>query len=173
MKSKLGKKWLAVGLIWVAIVALSGWNNHLINQVQSRRQEQETLQMDLHFLRSNQSAIQEVRQRKARLTHPVKSFSLGYVVVENDLKRLSWDFELQQLRVEADKNAQGTRSVPIEIFATGAVPAIVGWLAAVEEAYPYLVIDQMDISYDSRKRICRLQATFDYHFSTSGMESTG
>ena len=173
MKSAMGKKWLVVIVIWGMVLAMTGWNLHMVDQVQSRRQELQTLQMDQHFIRTNQKGIQEVHREKARLTHPVKSFSLGYVVVESDLKRLSWDFDLQQLRIEVDKNAQGTRSVPMSIFAVGEVPAMVGWIAAVEDAYPYLVINQMDISYDNRKQVVQLQATFNYHYTLSDMEWSG
>jgi hypothetical protein len=59
--------------------------------------------MDLHFLQSNQTGIQEVYLQQSRLTHAVKSIGLGFLVVENDLKRLSWDFGLQQMQVEADE----------------------------------------------------------------------
>lgn len=173
MKSAMGKKWLAVVVIWSLVLAMTGWNLHMVNQVQSRRKELRTLKMDQHYIRANQDGIQEVHLQKARLTHPVKSFSLGFVVVESDLKRLSWDFGLQQLRIAADNNVQGARSVPISVFAVGAVPAMVGWIAAVEDDYPYLVIDQMNISYDNRKQVVQLQATFNYHYTLSDMEWSG
>ena len=173
MKTRLGKKWLAVCVIWGVVLAMTGWNIHLVNQVQSRRQELGTLRMDLHFLQAKQTGIQEVHLQKSRLTHPVKSFGLGFLVVENELKRLSWDFGLQQMQVEADDNTQDTRSVSISIIATGPVPAIVGWIAAVEDAYPYLVIERMDISYDNRNRTSRLQAVFNYRYTLAEPEGTG
>ena len=174
MKTRLGKKWLTVGLIWGVVLAMTGWNFLLVNQVQSRRQELGTLERDLHFLQSRQTGIQEVHQQRSRLTHAVKSFGLGFLVVENDLKRLSWDFGLQQMQVEADDNAQATGSASISIFAAGPVPAIVGWITAVEEAYPYLVIEHMDISYDKRNRASQLQAVFNYRYTLAEQpERTG
>jgi hypothetical protein len=47
MNNRLGKKWLAVGVIWFIVLAMTGWNFHLVEQVQSRRRELGTLQMDL------------------------------------------------------------------------------------------------------------------------------
>ena len=173
MKTRLGKKWLTIGVIWGVVLAMTGWNFLLVNQVQSRRQELGTLVRDLHYLQSRQTGIQEVHQQRSRLTHAVKSFGLGFLVVENDLKRLSWDFGLQQMQVEADDNAQDTRSASISIFAAGPVPAIVGWIAAVEDAYPYLVIEHMDISYDKRKRAGQLQAVFNYRYTLAEAERTG
>ena len=173
MKTRLGKKWLTVGLIWGVVLAMTGWNFLLVNQVQSRRQELGTLERDLHFLQSRQTGIQEVRQQRFRLTHAVKSFGLGFLVVENDLKQLSWDFGLKQMQMEADDNIQDTRSASISIFAAGPVPAIVGWIAAVEDAYPYLVIARMDISYDNRNRTGRLQAVFNYRYTLAQAERTG
>jgi hypothetical protein len=37
MNNRLGKKWLAVGVIWFIVLAMTGWNIHLVDQVQSRR----------------------------------------------------------------------------------------------------------------------------------------
>jgi hypothetical protein len=173
MKTRLGKKWLIVGVIWGAVLAMTGWNTLLVNQVQSRRQELGTLRMDLNFLQSKQTGIQEVHRQQLRLTHPVKSFGLGFLVVENDLKRLSWDFGLQQMQVEADDITQDARSVSISILAAGPVPAIVGWIAAVEDAHPYLVIERMDISYDNRNRTSRLQAVFNYRYILAEPERMG
>lgn len=173
MKRSMGNKWMAVGVIWVVVLAMTGWNIHLVNRVQSRREELGTLKMDMRFLQANQAGIQEVNRQQSRLTHAVQSFGLGFLVVENDLKRLSWDFGLQQLQVEADENTRTTRSVTISVFSTGPVPAIVGWLAAVEEAYPYLVIARMDISYDHRNRTGQLQAIFNYRYTLAEPERTG
>ena len=173
MKTRLGKKWLIVGVIWGVVLAMTGWNFLLVNQVQSRRQELGTLQRDMYFLQSTQTGIQEVQRQRSRLTHAVESFGLGFLVVENDLKRLSWDFGLQQMQVEADDNALDTGSAPFSIVAAGSVPAILGWIAAVEDAYPYLVIARMDISYDNRNRTGRLQAVFNYRYTLAEAERTG
>lgn len=173
MKTRLGKRWLTVGVIWGVVLAMTGWNTLLVNQVQSRRQELGTLQMDLNFLQSRQAGIQEVQRQRSRLTHPVKSFGLGYLVVENDLKRTSWDFGLKQMQLEADDNTQDSQSASISIVAAGPVPAIVGWMAAVEDAYPYLVIERMDISYDQQNRTGRLQAVFNYRYVLAETERTG
>ena len=173
MKSRLGKKWLTVGVIWGVVVAMTGWNIHLVNQVQTRRRELGTLQMDLHFLEAKRTDMQEVRRQQSRLTHSVKSFGLGFLVVENDLKRLSWDYGLQRLQMEVDENTQDFRSVPISIFATGPIPAILAWIAAVEDAYPYLVIAHMEIAPDNRNRTGQLQAVFNYCYTLAEPQRTG
>ena len=173
MNITLGKKWVTVGVIWGVVLAMTGWNTLMVNQVQSRRQELGTLRMDLNYLQSRQAGIKEVHRQRSRLTHPVKSFGLGFLVVENDLKRLSWDFDLQQMLVEADGQSQDTWSASISVFAAGTLPAIVGWIAAVEDAYPYLVIDRMDIAYDNRNRTSQLQAVFNYRYTLAEALRTG
>lgn len=173
MTRRLKNRWLAVSVIWGVVLAMTGWNIHLVNKVQSRRQDMETMQMDLRFLKARQAKIREVHLQRSRLSHPVKSVGLGFLVVENNLKRLSWDFGLEKLRVEADNNSQVANKTPISIAAMGPVPAVVGWLTAVEDAYPYLVIERMDMAYDAAKRSCRLQATFTYRFTLSEPERVG
>ena len=173
MKTKLKRNWLAVGTIWGVIALLTAWNMHMIDQVQSRRQALERLQMDMRFLRANLPDIQNVRTRKARLAHAVPSFSLGYVVVENDLKRLSWDVGLRHLRVEADHQAAAMGSVPISIAAKGDVPATVAWIVAVEEAYPHLAMETMSLGYDHQERQCTLQAVFTYRYTLHELDGMG
>jgi hypothetical protein len=114
-----------------------------------------------------------VYREQSRLTHAVKSIGLGFLVVEDDLKRLSWDFGLKQMQVEADQNTQNTGSVTISIVTSGPVPAIVGWISAVEEAYPYLVTKQLSISYNNRNRTGQLQAVFDYRYTLGEPERIG
>jgi hypothetical protein len=173
MKSRLGKKWLAVGVIWGVVLAISGWNTHLVGRVKSLHQELATLEMDLNFLQANQSEIKAVHTQKSRLVHPVNSFGLGFLVVENDLKRLSWTLGLDQMRVEAVNDSQDAGSAPIKVFASGRLPAIVEWITAVEDAYPYLVVERMDISYADRNRTSQLQATFNYHFVLTEADGRG
>lgn len=173
MTCELKKRWVTVGLIWSVVLAVTGWNTHLINQIQTGRQELETQQMDLGFLRANQSVTQDVRRRQARLTHPVKSFGLGFLVVENGLKQLSRQYGLRQMRVTADNNPQNPWSVPVTIVVNGRVPAILGWVAAVEDAYPYLVIKHMNMNYRPENRISQFQVVFNYHYTLSEPEQAG
>lgn len=165
MTRGLKKRWLIVGATWGVVLALTALNIYLVGRIQSRRQAMETLQMDIAFLEARQSTIQEIRLQKSRLTHAVKSVDLGFLVVENNLKRLSWDFGLRQLRVETDKNHPVSGVIPISILASGPVAAVVGWMAAVEKAYPYLVIERMELICDPAARTGQLQATFNYRFT--------
>ncbi len=160
-----GGRWPAVGLIWAVVLLLTGANIHLVNQVHARRTAMQTLQMDLRFLDANRAGIEEVRRQHRRLTHWVASFGLGYVVVENDLKRLSSDFGLEQVRVEAENQLNPGQAAAVSVVAAGAVPAMVGWLAAVEEDFPYLAVERLEITYDQRNRQGRLLVSFNYHFN--------
>jgi hypothetical protein len=170
MTTRLKYRWFAVSLVWALILGLTGWNIQRIDQIQSARRDLETLQKDLLYLRAKQATIQEIRLQKSRLTHLVTSDDLGFLVVENNLKRLSWNFGLEKLSVKTDTNAQSSDVMPITTVAQGTVPAVAGWITAVEDAYPYLVIRQMDLTYEPATRTGRLQATFDYHFSLSETE---
>ena len=41
MTSKLKYRWLAVSMIWVLVLALTGWNIHLVDQIQNGRRNME------------------------------------------------------------------------------------------------------------------------------------
>lgn len=159
-----------MSLIWALVLGLSGWNMHRIGQIQTVRRNLETMQMDLHFLKTNQTTIQEIRTQESRLTHGVTSDDLGFLVVENNLKRLSWEVGLQKLSVKTDPNAPASNMMPITTIAHGTLPSVAGWITAVEEAYPYLVIKRMDLAYEPATQTGRLQATFDYHLTLSDTE---
>jgi len=167
MTSRLKHRWVATGLIWVIVLILTGWNIYRINMVQTDRHRLATMQMDQRFLKANQATIQDVRLHQSRLMHFVTSADLGFLVVENNLKRLSWNFGLQTLSVKTDSTHPSSNRMLITIVAYGSVPAVASWITAVEEAYPYLVVKRMDLTYESAKHAGRLQATFDYHFSLS------
>jgi len=171
--SRLGKKWLAVAVIWGVVSILSGWNTYLVNHVQTRRQALGILQMDQRFLQANHSGILELRRQRARLTHAAQSVGLGLLVIENDLRQLSLDFGLEQMQMEADDNSQEPGPVPVSMLAIGPIPGLVEWLAAVEDDHPYLVIERMDLSYDHAKRIAQLKVFFNYHVSLAGAQRTG
>lgn len=170
MTDRLKYRWLAVGLVWALVLGLTGWNIHHIDRIQTDRRHLETMQMDIRFLQAKADAIQEVHRQKARLTHRVTSDDLGFLDVENNLKRLSWDLGLDKLSVKSDARTVPGNVMTITSVAVGTVPAMAGWLTAVEDAYPYLVISRMDLIYEPGNRTGRLQATFDYHFILSEPE---
>lgn len=173
MTSRLKQRWVAVSLIWAIVLVLSGWNMYRINMIQTDRRNLATLQMDQRFLKANTETIEEIRLQQSHLTHSVTSADLGFLVVENNLKRLSWRFGLQTLSVKADSNPPSSNQMAITTVAQGSVPAVAKWLTAVEDAYPYLVIRQMRLTYEAGTQTGRLQATFDYHFTFSEGEPVG
>lgn len=170
MTSRLKNRWLAVSVIWSLVLVLTGWNIHLVDQIQTDRRNKESMQMDLRFLNANQTAIQELRLQKSQLTHLVTSNDLGFLVVENNLNRLSLQFGLTKLSVETEKNESQIDVMPITTVVSGPVPAVAGWLTAVEDAHPYLVITRMELVYEPATRTGRLQAMFNYHFTLSESE---
>ena len=173
MNGKLRKRWITVGVIWSLVLILTGLNMHLVGRIKSQRRELEVMRLDLRFLNAHQNDIWQVRLDRSRLTHPVQSFGLGFLEVENDLKQLSCRFGLQETRVQAQNNSENLQAVPITVSTSGPVPAIMGWIAAVEEAYPYLAMANMDIARDPQKGTTRLQAIFNYRFILSEPESAG
>ena len=165
MTACLKYRWVAVSLVWAMVLGITGLNIHRVDRIQTDRRNLETMQMDLRFLKTNQATIKEVRLQKSRLTHLMTSQDMGFLVVENNLKRLSWDFGVQTLSVETDTNESSSQVIPITTVAHGTVPAVAGWIAAVEKAYPYLVIRRMELAYEPKTKTGNLQATFDYHFT--------
>jgi hypothetical protein len=165
MTPKMKKRWLVVVTVWGIVLAMTGLNVHLVSRIQSQRQDLETMQMDLRFLKANTPAIKNVRLLKSQMNHRVKSAGIGFLVVENNLKQLSWDMGLQQLRVETEKNIQASNTLPISISASGSVPALIKWIAAVEKDYPYLVIERLEMVDDHDLQRSRLLMTLSYHFT--------
>ncbi|MGA6926906.1 MAG: hypothetical protein WBY88_14555 [Desulfosarcina sp.] len=171
--SRFGKRWLTVAVIWSGVLLLTGWNMGLIARVQAGRRSLESVRMDQGYLKANAASVERFLAERSRLTHPVKSFGLGFMVVENGLKRLSRDCGLHQMRVAADQDLQGTGPVPINVFASGPLPSMVAWLAAVEDAFPYLEIERMDITREDRSRSGQVQAIFSYRYSLVEMAGGG
>lgn len=173
MTPKMKKRWLVVATVWGVVLAMTGVNVHLVSRIQSHRQDLETMQMDFRFLAANKPAIEQVHLMKSQMRHTVKSAGIGFLVVENNLKQLSWDMGLQQLRVETEKNLQAANTLPIIISASGSVPTLIKWIAVVEKDYPYLAIERLEMGYDPELQRSRLQMTLSYHFALAEVGRAG
>ncbi len=172
MMNKIERKWLVVGIIWSAVLATTGWNMVSISEIQSGRQALEGVKMDQRYLKSKETDINDVRYWNTRLTHSVKSYDLGFLVVENDLKRLFEMCGLKKMRVEGKNGTQVVSPAFIQIRAKGSIPALVKWIGAVEDAYPYLEISKLEMNADPHHRVSKLSATFVYHYSIEGYGMT-
>ncbi len=167
------KRWLWLGVVWGLALVVTGWNMTRISHIQKRRQELKILQMDHRYLEKNATDMDAVRDWRKRLTHRVESFDLGFLVVENDLKRLSERFNLSNMRIKAQKDFQDTRPVSIQVHVDGAMPALVEWLTTVEAGYPYLSVSKMEMKNEHRQHRAKMSATITYHYALSSTTQKG
>lgn len=167
MSKHLKNRWIAVGIVWVLVLGLTGWNMHQIDCIQTERRRLATLQMDQRFLKVNQAAIQSIRAHKARLNHVAESRDLGFLVVENNLKQLASDLGLRRLALKAEKNEMSSQSIGISVDAEGSVPAVTEWVSAVEKRYPYLEINQLEFADKAGLSVGQLRMKIDYRLILS------
>ena len=92
------------------------------------------------------------------------------MIVESDLKRISRETGLTQIRIEAKNNSQMGQAIPIQVSTTGPVAAIVKWLTTVEKVHPYLFIGRIDVIYDEHHRTGQMRGSFDYRYSLASQE---
>ena len=167
MSKHLKRRWIAVILIWVLVTGLTGWNIHRIGRIQTDRGNLAILRMDLQFLKANRTTIMDVRSQKARLNHLAESRDFGFLVVENNLKRLSTEFGLLDFSVKTDESNISIQEFTIKTAAFGPVPAVAEWVCAVEKAYPYLEIDQLEYVAKPDSPTGTVQVRFNYHLILS------
>jgi len=171
MMNRCKKRWLSLGVIWIFVLVLSGWNITRISQIQDMRQALEMIKNDRRYLRVNTGSIHQVHSQKKRLVHEVDSFGLGFLVVENDLKQLSDAFNLEKIRVEVRNESQYESSVPVHVGASGKITNLAAWLSAVEESFPYLSVSDLEIVKGHSLETGQLTAIFTYRYIVSLLET--
>jgi hypothetical protein len=169
--NRFKRRWLVLGAIWCFVLVVSGWNIARISQIQNRRQALEMIKIDQHYLNANEGNIHKIQAQKKRLVHEVGSFGLGFLVVENDLKKLSAAYHLKKMQIEVKAESHGTSAVPIHVRANGNIPDLTSWLSTVEESFPYLSIAALKIVRDQSRQTGQLTAKFTYRYAVSQLQT--
>jgi len=129
------------------------------------------MRIDRHYIEVNLPHINQVRTQKKRLVHEVESFGLGFLIVENELKQLSDTFHLSKTRIEVKSQPEVANTVPVHIWTNGKVPNLAAWLSAVEDAFPYLSVSDIEIIKDNVAQTGQLTAILTYRYNAPSLET--
>jgi len=146
MRSRLETRWLIVGIIWLAALALTYWNTLQIDAVAAVRDQNEQIRQEVSFQRHNATKLAQVLRARDALTLAAESVDLAVVVARSRLGALAAAFELGELEMRAELHqVTGTEGqVPYNLSLKGPVDNAMGFLTALRN-YPYFVLRRTKI----------------------------
>jgi hypothetical protein len=144
MTSRTNQFWIAVVVIWLIAIGLTGWNLSSIDAVALTRDQNERLRKEMLFHRQYIGKLETVRQTADALFLPVDSVKLGYLSVQSDLQALSAVFGLEKIKITRPIGQVTDGQLPITVSFEGSFEGALQFLSSLRE-YPYLPINQSQI----------------------------
>ena len=164
MKSHLTKYWIAVVMVWAVAVTLSFWNTSQISTILKDIELNEIYRMDDLFWQFNSGKISKVLPQRNSMILPIESLKLGYLVIEDSLRALIDPHDFEDVLLEMSPSEFTGEGVPIRVYFKGPFERILPWLAALENTFPYLTINQMKIFTDAVNQISRYQIDLFFRY---------
>jgi len=145
MTSRTNQFWMAVVLIWLIAIGLTGWNLSSIDAVALTRDQNERLRKEMLFHRQYSGKLESVRQTADALFLPVDSVKLGFLAVQSRLQALSAVFGLDNVVIKRQTGQAAQDQLPISVSFEGPFEGALQFLSSLRE-YPYLPINHTRIS---------------------------
>jgi len=164
MTSRMNQIWMAVVLIWLIAIGLTGWNLSSIDAVALTRDQNERLRKEMLFHRQYIGKLESVRQTADALFLPVDSVKLGFLAVQSRLLALSAVFGLENVTITRQAGQATYEQLPINISFEGPVEGSLQFLSSLRE-YPYLPVNhtQITVIADRGKAAVEIDLYFQFH----------
>jgi hypothetical protein len=144
MTSKLNQRWLIVGAIWLAVLAMTGLNFSKIDAVARSRESAERLRKELAFQHRNSVKLHKVKSLHVSHFKPVASVKLGFESVRSSLHALAALLGLENVKIESRMAQATSEQIPFLIRMQGGSDQALGFVIALV-TYPYLSVQHSRI----------------------------
>ncbi len=175
MKEYIKNKWIIITCIWCCILFLTYWNVKNIDEVANLKQAYALLIKKNTFVQENSEKIQETIKDKGSSHQLIESLQLGYLSVENYLRKLSGRFHLNTIRTEFDMNVSNQFSrgkVPINIFFGGDLTNSIEYLNRLEKDKPYIKVKSVTALFDRDLKQTDFEVVLIYRYHITSQEKT-
>jgi hypothetical protein len=163
MKSKLRLRWTILGCVWLATLAVTGWNLAKIDTVAAGRLANENLRREIHFQRHHAQRMEQVMASRQTLFMEVESLDLGMVALRHRLLALAAAFHIEDLTIDVETGENEDGRVACRLALAGGFEGTVGFLNALNE-YAYLTPRQIQVSAVDEAHNVRLELSFFIQF---------
>ena len=170
-------KWILTGILWSAVVLITLYNSSEIKRLKIAREEMETLRMDEQFWQQHSESTAGISAEGNRLFLDVESVDLGFLTIDNRLKKLSSDRRLPPITLNRQAITASEGQAPVDVSFTGSFADAFRWFQALNKEIPFLKAVNLKISIDpvSNKAVTTGSFFFRYKIAHGGgaQESLG
>jgi len=145
MTAAYRKRWLAVGLVWVAATVLAWWNFQSIADVAAAREAWQSYSSSQAYVESRALAMASANEQVEQLSLPVESAAFGLLTLQEELTRLGTRHGLSSIKFDSKADLATRDMVPLAVSFDGTLSAATQWVAALQGQLPYLAVDEMRV----------------------------
>lgn len=164
MMDRINKRWILVGVIWAAALAINYWNISEMYRIREAREKKVFLTMDEKFLRAHSEEIAESLKKREAFFHSAEALNLGLLTVENDLGALAARYDLAEVDVRSQLDQDSGSSIPVVLSCEGSLKNVVECLEALGRDRAYAPVTQVAIEIEGRGAPARCEVRLNYRY---------
>ncbi len=164
MMDRINKRWVAVGIIWVLVLAVNYWNISEMYRIREAREKKVFLTMDEQFLRAHSREIAESLKKREAFFHSAEALSLGLLTVENELEALAARYELTGVEVKSLLDQDSGGSIPVVFSCEGSLKRMVECLQVLRRDCAYMPVTKVTISIEGRGAPAKCEVRLNYRY---------
>jgi hypothetical protein len=160
----MSKRWIVVGAIWAAALALNYWNISEMYRIRAAREKRVFLTMDEQFLRAHSEEISESLKRREALFRSAEALNLGLLTVENELGALATRYDLAEVDVRSQLDQDTGSSIPVVLLCEGSLKKVVECLEALRRDHAYVPVTKVAIEIEGRGAPAKCEVRLNYRY---------
>ncbi len=161
---RINKRWAAVGIIWVLVLAVNYWNIGEMYRIREAREKKVFLTMDEQFLRAHSREIAESLKKREAFFDSAEALSLGLLTVESNLEELAARYRLTDVEVRSQSDQDGSGGIPVLFSCGGSLKGMVQCLEALRKDYAYMPVTKVTIEIEGRGAPAKCEIRLNYRY---------
>ncbi|MGB5158495.1 MAG: hypothetical protein WBN77_13790 [Desulfobacterales bacterium] len=157
-------KWIITGVLWFAVIILTFYNASEIKRLKQESGRIESLHMDTEFWRENSKNIDYIKAEGEKLFFDIESVDMGYLAIDNRLKKLSSEHHLQNHSITKQQVSEAGGYVPVDLSFEGSYEDIFKWFQSVKNELPFLRAKSIKITINPISNMAALNGSFFFRY---------
>jgi hypothetical protein len=164
MMDRMNKRWIVVGVIWVAALVINYWNISEMYRIREAREKKVFLTMDEQFLRAHSEEISESLKKRETFFHSAEALNLGLLTIENELGALAAQYDLAEVDVRSLLDQDTGSSIPVVLSCEGSLKKLVECLEALHRDHAYVPVTRVAVEIEGRGAPAKCEVRLNYRY---------
>jgi hypothetical protein len=160
----MNKRWIVVGAIWAAALAINYWNIREMYRIREAREQKVYLKMDEQFLRAHSEEISESLKKREAFFHSAEALNLGLLTVESELGALAARYDLAEVDVRSLLDQDTGSSIPVVLSCEGSLKKVVECLEALRRDHAYAPVTKIAVEIEGRGAPAKCEVRLNYRY---------